>query len=162
MLGGQTNPDVWRKHIEPTQKLYSWAINNHWETNYRAYQEGLITFRYALRPHKKLVPVEATQFATGLTQPLIVSRASGSAITVPTLQVSAKNIVVIALKPSEDGKALMLTLFNSSDTNEKTTLTWSTPMKTTYLSNTSEDAVKALNGEIEVPAWDVVTVRVEK
>jgi hypothetical protein len=162
MLGGQTNPDVWRKHIEPTQKLYSWAINNHWETNYRAYQEGLITFRYALRPHKKLVPVEATQFATGLTQPLIVSRASGSAISVPRLQVSAKDIVVIALKPSEDEKALMLTLFNSSDANEKTTLTWSSPMKATYLSNTSEDAVKALNGEIEVPAWDVVTVRVEK
>jgi hypothetical protein len=162
MLGGQTNPDVWRKHIEPTQKLYSWAINNHWETNYRAYQEGLITFRYALRPHKKLVPVEATQFATGLTQPLIVSRASGSAITVPTLQVSAKNIVVIALKPSEDGKAFMVSLFNSSDANEKTTLTWSTPVKATYLSNTSEDAVKELNGEIEVPSWDVVTVRVEK
>ncbi|NWJ49255.1 MAG: hypothetical protein HXX14_00185 [Bacteroidetes bacterium] len=162
MLGGQTNPAVWRKRIEPTQKLYSWAMNNHWETNYRAYQEGLITFRYAIRPHKKLVPVEATQFATGLTQPLIVTRATGSAIQAPKLSVDAENIVVIALKPSEDGKALMVTLFNSSSADEKATLNWSSPVKATYLSNTSEDTIKELNGEIEVPAWDVVTVRVEK
>lgn len=162
MLGGQTNPAVWRKRIEPSQKLYSWAMNNHWETNYRAYQEGLITFRYAIRPHKKLVPVEATQFATGLTQPLIVTRATGSAIQAPKLSVDAENIVVIALKPSEDGKALMVTLFNSSSADEKATLNWSSPVKATYLSNTSEDTIKELNGEIEVPAWDVVTVRVEK
>ncbi len=162
MLGGQTNPDVWRKYIEPTQKLYSWAINNHWETNYRAYQDGLITFRYALKPHKKLVPVEATQFATGLTQPLIVTKATSGAIATPKLSVSSKNIIVIALKPSEDGKASIITLFNSSDTSEKTTLIWSAPVKATYVSNTGEDAVKEINGDIEVPAWEVVTIRVEK
>jgi len=162
MLGGQTNPDVWRKKIEPTQKLYSWAMNNHWETNYRAYQEGLVTFHYALRPHKKLVPVEATEFATGLTQPLIVTKSAGENISVPKLQVDSKNIVVLSLKPSEDGKALMVTLFNASDTPEKTTLKWSSPVKANYLSNTSEVAMKAIVGEIEVPAWDVVTIRSEK
>ena len=40
LLNSQTNPDTWRKTIEPTQQLYSWAMNNHWHTNYRAYQEG--------------------------------------------------------------------------------------------------------------------------
>lgn len=162
MLGGQTNPEVWRKQIEPTQKLYSWAMNNHWETNYRAYQEGLVTFRYALRPHKKLVPVEATQFATGLTQPLIVTKATGAITPASMLSVSSKNIIVLALKPSEDGKAMMLTLFNSSDAAEKTTLKWSSPIKATYLSNTSEDAGMALHTDVEIPAWDVVTLRVEK
>lgn len=162
MLGGQTNPDVWRKKIEPTQKLYSWAMNNHWETNYRAYQEGLVTFRYALRPHKKLVPIEATQFATGLSQPLIVVKSTGNQLSVPKLFVSSKNIVVLSLKPSEDGKALMVTLFNSSDKNEKTTLKWSSPFKATYFSNTSEIALKEVSGEIEVPAWDVVTIRSEE
>ena len=162
MLGGQTNPDVWRKKIEPTQKLYSWAMNNHWETNYRAYQEGLVTFRYALRPHKKMVPVEATQFATGLTQPFVVTQSINTLPSAPLLTLSSKNIVVLSLKPSDDGKALMVTLFNASDKNEKTTLKWSTPIKATYISNTSEVAIKASAGEIEVPAWDVVTVRSEK
>ena len=162
MLGGQTNPDVWRKKIEPTQKLYSWAMNNHWETNYRAYQEGLVTFRYALRPHKKLVPVEATQFATGLTQPLIVTQSTGKQPLAAKLMIESKNIIVVSLKPSEDGKAVMVTLFNSSDTNEKTVLKWSTPVKASFLSNTGEVALKEIKGVIEVPAWDVVTIRSEK
>jgi alpha-mannosidase len=162
MLGGQTNPAVWRKTIEPTQKLYSWAMNNHWETNYRAYQEGIVTFRYALRPHQKLVPVEATRFATGLTQPLVVAAAMNGTPVKSMLVLSAKNIVVLALKPSDDGKALMVTLFNSSDRNEKTALKWSTPMKKTSLSNTPEDSLKAMTGEVEVPAWEVVTLRAER
>ena len=161
MLGGQTNPDVWRKKIEPTQKLYSWAMNNHWETNYRAYQEGLVTFRYALRPHKKLVPVEATQFATGLTQPLIVVPSMNNLLSAPKLLVSSEKIIVLSLKPSDDGKAMIVTLFNSSDKNEKTSLKWSTPVKATYYSNTSEVPFNEVKGEIEVPAWDVVTIRSE-
>jgi len=161
MLGGQTNPDVWRKKIEPTQKLYSWAMNNHWETNYRAYQEGLVTFRYALRPHKKLVPVEATQFATGLTQPLIVVPSMNKILLAPKLLVSSKNILVLSLKPSDDGKAMIITLFNSSDKNENTSLKWSSPVKATYYSNTSEMPLTVVKDEIEVPAWDVVTIRTE-
>jgi len=42
LLNSQYNPDMWRKQIEPTQKLYSWAMNNHWGTNYRwAFVAGL-------------------------------------------------------------------------------------------------------------------------
>ncbi|MCL6101271.1 MAG: hypothetical protein M1292_02090, partial [Bacteroidetes bacterium] len=36
MLGSQTNPNVWRKHIEPTQTLFSWVMNNHWGNCYVA------------------------------------------------------------------------------------------------------------------------------
>jgi alpha-mannosidase len=30
MLGSRKDPTVWRHHIEPTQKFYSWVMNNHW------------------------------------------------------------------------------------------------------------------------------------
>jgi hypothetical protein len=30
LIGSQSNPDVWRKEVKPTQTLYSWAMNNHW------------------------------------------------------------------------------------------------------------------------------------
>ena len=66
LLNSQTNPDTWRKTIEPTQQLYSWAMNNHWGTNYRAYQEGPTVFRFVLRPHRRLDPAEASRFAIGL------------------------------------------------------------------------------------------------
>jgi hypothetical protein len=161
LLGGQSNPAVWRKKIEPTQKLYSWAINNHWETNYRAYQDGIITFRYALRPHTIFDPVEATKFATGLTQPLVITRSTGKDLSVPKLQLDSKDIIALVLKPSEDGKAWILTLFNPSDQPAKTNLHWSSPVKTTWYSNTGEAALAPVNGEIILASQDVVTLRIE-
>lgn len=161
LLGGQTNPAVWRKTIEPTQKLYSWAINNHWETNYRAYQDGIITFRYALRPHQSYDPVAATKFSTGLAQPLVVSAALSKSPD-SFLKLSSDKVVVQSLKPSDDGKAWILSLFNPSGETQRTSLMWSTPVKSTSYSNTAEKALAPLNGEIEIASLDLVTVRVER
>ena len=164
LLGGQTNPAVWRKKIEPTQKLYSWAINNHWETNYRAYQDGIITFRYALRPHKTFEPVAATQFSTGLSQPLVVAPAgaSGETNTIPRLQLSSKQVIVQVLKPSDDGKAWMVSLFNPSVETQLTSLQWSSPVKGMSYSNTTEEPLAPVTGDITIAPQDVVTVRVER
>jgi hypothetical protein len=162
LLGGQSNPDVWRKKIEPTQKIYSWAINNHWETNYRAYQEGIITFRYALRPHGQFSPAEATRFATGLTQPLVVTRAQDQEHTIPLLKVSNKDVIVQALKPSEDGKAWIVTLFNASDSPAHTSLDCAGQIKSMFLSNTAEGSLTPVQGNLELAAWDLVTVRIDR
>jgi len=162
LLGGQSNPDVWRKKIEPTQKIYSWAINNHWETNYRAYQEGIITFRYALRPHSQFSPAEATRFATGLTQPLVITRALDKEHTLPLLTVSNNDVIVQALKPSEDGKAWIITLFNSSGRQAATSLQWSAQTGAMHYSNTAELPLAPVQGDIDIAPWDLVTVRVER
>ena len=162
LLGGQTNPGVWRKKIEPTQKLYSWALNNHWETNYRAYQDGLITLRYALRPHTAYEPVAATKFATGLSQPLVVARSTGKDWSVPRLQLSGKDIVALVFKPSEDGKAWILTLYNPSEKSAGTDLHWSSPIQATYYSNTGEGRMGAVNGAVGLGPREVVTLRVER
>ncbi len=76
MLGSQRNPSVWRKQIEPTQTFYSWVMNNHWGTNYRAYQQGPVSFRYALRPHRGYDAAAASRLAIGLSQPLLAKPAA--------------------------------------------------------------------------------------
>ena len=162
MLGGQTNPAVWRKKIEPTQTLYSWALNNHWETNSRAYQEGLIRFRYALQPHAAFNAVKATAFATGLSQPLVVAKADDKNLSASLLQLSSKNIVVLVLKPSEDGKAWIVTLYNPADQISKTNLQWGVPVKATHYSNTGESILEPAPAEIAVGPLELVTLRVEK
>jgi alpha-mannosidase len=162
LLGGQSHPEVWRKKIEPTQKLYSWAINNHWETNYRAYQDGIITFRYALRPHGAFDALAATQFSAGLTQPLIVAPAAGLTDTVPMLKLTG-GVVVLALRPSADGKAWIVTLFNPGTEAATTRLQWSVPVHGVFYSNTGEAVLAAVaDGVVQVAARDVVTVRVER
>ena len=163
LLGGQSHPEVWRKKIEPTQKLYSWALNNHWETNYRAYQDGIITFRYALQPHAAFDPVASTEFSTGLVQPLIIAPAVGATDTVSLLRLSSPALVVLALRPSTDGKAWIVTLFNPGSEAATTRLQWAVPVNGTYYSNTGDAALAAVaDGLVQVAARDVVTVRVNK
>ncbi|RFM26776.1 polysaccharide lyase family protein [Deminuibacter soli] len=162
LLGGQTNPAVWRKTIEPTQKFYSWALNNHWETNYRAYQLGHIYFRYALQPHAAFDATAVTKFATGKAEPLIATPALGEGLHTSLLQLSNTQLVTLALKPSEDGKAWMVTLYNPGSSAAATTLQWSAPAGSQYFSNTAEQPVKEAGKDITVDAQGVVTLRVEK
>lgn len=162
LLGGQSDPKVWRKHIDPTQKLYSWALNNHWETNYRAYQDGIITFRYALRPHGAFDPLSASELATGLSQPLIVAPARGPVLEKSRLLLTNQHLVVLSLRPSLDGKAWILSLYNPGNREESTDLTWNGSVGPAHYSNTGEDQLAPVSGPIAVAGQDVVTVRVEK
>ncbi|MEX6688687.1 polysaccharide lyase family protein [Danxiaibacter flavus] len=162
LLGGQTNPDVWRKKIDQTQTLYSWALNNHWETNYRAYQDGIITFRYAMRPHSQYDPAEATRFATALLQPLVVADATGNEQAESLLQLSSPNIIVTALKPADEGNAFIVTLFNPTDMKQQTALKWKYPVKSIVYSNTGEHILNKVADEITIDALEVVMLRVEK
>ena len=163
MLGSQRDPTVWREHIEPTQKFYSWAMNNHWGTNYRAYQEGVVEFRYALRAHDGYDAAAASRLAIGLSQPLLASAASSDSPAQPLLQIEPPDVLALALKPSEDGNAWIVRLFGASGEDRTATLRWSQPTPPRiWLSDLSEKPIKALDGEIAVAAWDLVTVRVDR
>jgi alpha-mannosidase len=162
LLNSQTNPDVWRKKIDKTQKFYSWVMNNHWGTNYRAYQDGLTRFRYILRPHDNSAdPAEATRFATQFSSPLWV-RPGGKELAEPLLRLSNEDVVVIGLKPSDDGKALILRLFGASGKDASTKLEWGAQKpKATFLSDTSEKPGRKVSGRVSVPGYGLVTLRAE-
>ncbi|MEI7900588.1 MAG: glycoside hydrolase family 38 C-terminal domain-containing protein [bacterium] len=163
LLNSQTNPDVWRKTIEPTQKLYSWAMNNHWGTNYRAYQEGPTVFRFILRPFRQATPDEATRFATGFSQPLLAVAATGKqARETPALSVEPAGVLVTGFKPSDDGKAVIVRLFGASGKECAAKLTWAEPRpKNVFFSDTSEKPLAKAGSPVKIPAWGLVTLRVE-
>jgi alpha-mannosidase len=163
LLNSQTNPDIWRKKIEPTQKLYSWAMNNHWGTNYRAYQEGPVVFRYVLRPHRGTTAAAASRFAIGFSQPLVAVPGRGAAPSAtPLLRVEPADVLVTGLKPSDDGRAIIVRLFGASEKPASAKLRWPRrALPQLQLSDTSERPLRALTGDIPVPAWGVVTVRAE-
>jgi alpha-mannosidase len=159
LLNSQTNPDVWRKRIEKTQKFYSWAMNNHWGTNYRAYQEGPTIFRFVLRPHRrKADPGAATRFSTGYTQPLLVASASDIK---PLLKIDSTDVVITGLKPSDDGKGVIVRLFEASGKAQKVSLKWNGRQpKSVHLSDTAERS-HGIDGKISLRAYDLVTVRAD-
>lgn len=162
LLNSQTNPDVWRKTVEPTQKLYSWAMNNHWGTNYRAYQEGLTVFRFILRPHGGRDVAGASRFATGFSFPLLAAKAAGTTPAAPLLRVEPADVLVSAFKPSDDGKAWIVRLFAASNEARAARLSWGGGQKVSvYRSDTSEKRGEKLDGPVPVPARGLVSVRVE-
>jgi alpha-mannosidase len=162
MLGSQTHPEIWRNHIEPTQKFYSWVMNNHWGTNYRAYQDGLIEFRYALRPHAGYDPAAASRFAIGMSQPIVSSaRGRRSPISLK-LQIDQQEVLLQECKRSADGSAWIVRLFGATGENRQASLTWTdgTPIKI-WRSDLREQPLEQLDTQVEVPAWELVTLRIE-
>lgn len=161
LVGGNYNAQLWREHIAPTQKFYSWVMNNHWETNYRAYQEGVVEFRYALRAHGGYDPAVASRFATSLSQPLLASQASAEPSTGSLLRIEPEDVLAIALKPSDDGQALILRLFGASGEDRQAQLHWFGLDRRVSISDLSENPLKPIVGAVPVSGWDVVTLRVE-
>ena len=163
LLNSQTNPDIWRAHVEPTQKLYSWAMNNHWGTNYCAYQEGPTVFRFILRPHGPRDPAQASRFATGFSQPLLATGARGAKPSGTSfLSVEPDDVLVTALKPSDDGGAVIVRLFGTSAQARSARLRWgSATPKGVFLTDTSEHAGKPVGDRIEVSASGLVSLRAE-
>ena len=162
MLGSQTHPEIWRKNIEPTQRFYSWVINNHWGTNYRAYQDGLIEFRYALRPHAGYDPAAASRFAIGMSQPLVSSARGQRSPMALKLRIDQEDVLLQACKRSADGSAWIVRLFGAAGETRKTNLTWTddTPIKI-WRSDLREQPLERIGTQVEVPAWELVTLRIE-
>ncbi len=162
LVGSQTDYRVWIQHLQPSSTIYSWAMNNHWHTNYRADQEGPTVFRFAIRAHRRFEAEAAAQFGTDCSQPLVATRASSALISPARLRLSSDMVVVAALKPSDDGKGQIVRLFGASGKPEKVKLTWSEPVpRKVCLSDTSEKPKTEAGNTVEVTGWGVVTLRAE-
>ncbi|MFO0930359.1 MAG: polysaccharide lyase family protein [Gemmataceae bacterium] len=162
LIGSQSDPRGWLPRLEPSQKLFSWAMNNHWHTNYRADQEGPTTFRYAVRPHGAYSALEAYQFGTGLSQPLVAVPAQGERPAPPRLRVEPADVVVTAFKPSDDGKADIVRLYGAAGKACRVTLTWAEPPAALHRTDVGERPGAVVTGPVEVPAWGIVTLRAER
>lgn len=161
LVGSNHDPSLWRDNIAPTQKFYSWAMNNHWETNYVASQSGVVEFRYALRTHDGYDPAAASRFSTGLSQPLLASKASADTPAPSLLRIEPEDVLAIALKPSDDGNATIVRLFGASGKDRQAQLHWAEPHRRIALSDLSENPLQPIEGAIPVAGWGVVTVRAE-
>lgn len=137
-------------------------MNNHWGTNYRAYQEGIVEFRYALRAHGGYDSASASRLAIGLSQPLIATVSSALPPSPPLLQIEPPDVLALALKPSDDRAAWIVRLFGASGEERKANRRWSVPKAPqVWLSDLSEKPLKVLDGEITVGGWDLVIVRAD-
>lgn len=157
LVGSQNNPDVWRKTVEPTQTLYSWAMNNHWGTNYRQYQEGPVTFRYIIRPHGKFDAAQTTELATGLSQPLLVREPAGTSIVSP-LSLEGDPVTMITFKAADSRKGYVVRFYNPSASEANFKVNYPGRI---WLSNTGEEKIREMEPAISLVPQGVLTLFLE-
>jgi len=158
----QPNPRAYMSKIEASPTIYSWVMNNHWHTNYRADQEGPTVFRYAIRPHGAYDQTAAARFGVESTEPLIAAPAAGPAPSGPLVEISSGPIMITSLERSSDGKALILRLYNAGDTAAQASLKWNTVTpKAISVSDLLEEAGAPVSGAVDLAAYEVRTLRAE-
>ena len=152
----------WIKKLEPSTTLYSYVMNNYWETNYKAGQEGPTTFRYSIRPHRGFDSGKASKFGIERSQPLIaVPIDKDTPVRRSILRVEPAGVIVTAFKSADVGKAWIVRLFNASGRPAKVRIIWAKPApKNVWLSNLAEEKVAEIIRPLEMAAYEFVTLRV--
>ena len=106
----------WRDRTAPGTTLYAYLLNNYWHTNYKADQQGPLSYRFVLRPHGAFDPVALRRFSAEQDSPLLVFASDPAA---PSLRapfaVESASVLVSGLVPADDGRALLVRLYNPTD-----------------------------------------------
>jgi len=156
----------WTERLEPSATFFSYVMNNYWETNYKAGQEGPTVFRYSIRPHGRYDAAAAARFGTELSQQMIVIPVSDDfppSILEPLLRVEPAGVLVTSLKPSRDGEAFMVRLFNAGGKPETARLVMAGGApEAIWLSDQAESKLSSTAGEFEMSPLEIVTLRVAR
>ena len=137
-------------------------MNNYWETNYKAAQEGPTTFRYSIRPHGRFDPAAAARFGIECSQPLVAVPAAAATSDLPSLfKVGPPGVIVTRVKPVPKGKGWIVRLFGASGRPERAVLTC--PGRTRariWLSDLDGEKRERVRDAVHVPPYGIVTLRV--
>lgn len=158
---GDINRDTFKSPMPvDSGRLFSYAFNNYWFTNYKASQGGEMTFRYSLTSMPKYDPAAAAQFGESVRNPLIAEvlepNKKGRALpTASVCSVDAPNVSIQAIKQAESGKGIIIRLRELS--GKKTTAVINVKagkFKQAHLCNLVEDPKTRLTltkGKVTVP-----------
>jgi alpha-mannosidase len=103
----------WRRTVAPGSTVYAYLLNNYWHTNYKADQEGRLSFRFALRPHGPFDPVALRRFSEEHDQLLLAFPVDpGAPPLVAPFSLASDAVVLATLRPVDGGRALLIRLFN--------------------------------------------------
>jgi alpha-mannosidase len=151
----------WLSAIKPSQTFYSYVMNNYWGTNYKASQDGPVTFRYSIHPHGMFISSDAERTAAEESDPLIivpVSETDKEASSLFTLK--SRGIVVTALVPQADG--YLVRLFNAGGNPEDLEIEWRDKPSAVFFCDLDGNKTDNYTGSSTVPAWGSLTLRVRK
>jgi alpha-mannosidase len=152
----------WRERAAPGTTVYAYLFNNYWHTNYKAYQQGPLTYRFVLRAHAAHDPLALRRFSDEQDNPLLVFAVDAAAPeTQAPFAISGDPVTLSSLRVADDGAALVARLFNPSPKPASVVLR--PEAQGALVSVMTGGAAQAVaDGRITVPALGTRTVRIER
>jgi alpha-mannosidase len=154
---------AWLKTNEPNSTVYSWVMNNHWFTNFPLTQDGPVTFRYRIMPHREYDASIANRFGLEQAQPLIHLAANNDAISRPMIELDGDpSVTVSIIKSTNEAGRVIIRLRSVSDKDEVVRLSWPAGNpKSVSICELEETPGKTITSEVTVPANGLLTLRAE-
>jgi alpha-mannosidase len=152
----------WITKLEPGSTVYSWAMNNHWHTNFPLTQDGPVQFRYRLFPHTGYDVVKANRFGLEQSQPLVYVMADKDPHVLPLIAIDNPKVYSTIIKSPEAAHTLIIRLRSLSDKGENVNLSFP-KMNPTYIfiCDKEEIAGKETDGNLVISPYGQVTLRLE-
>ncbi|MGL1891442.1 MAG: hypothetical protein OCD02_07415 [Spirochaetaceae bacterium] len=147
----------WIEETKYNGTIYSYVMNNYWQTNYKADQEGKTLFRYVFRPHGKYSEEETYRFAMEEAQPLIVT-SKGINTRSSLITLSDNRIITTSIKP--EGDNLVIRLFNISEEEVETNITSKIDGILAVLSPLKDNNLK--NGKVSLSPKETILIILKK
>jgi len=161
ILGYEPFSPIWIEKLDPSATVYSWALNNYWDTNFPLSQEGKVTFRYRILPHNMGYDAgKSNRFGMEQAAPLIAAPVNKGTESKPLLALEGSDkVLVTILKTDETGNNTKIRIRSVSDKDETVKLNWlSRKPESVTIVDDLEVANKTVQGEIVVPAMGFITI----
>lgn len=154
----------WREKIAPDGTFYSWVCSNHWETNYKAGQEGKLHFRYIICPYAASTEHGIAQHvARESSRPMIAitvdPKKVDRSLEPGILRLDNNFIAITSAKPARDGSGDMLVrVYNPTDREESVRVLY-TEKKEQFLSNPLEEKLSKAPQTLKLAPKETLLIR---
>jgi alpha-mannosidase len=156
-IGSITAEQPWMKSIQPSSLIYSYVMNNYWHTNYKADQEGPVSFAYSVLPHAAFNVSDVGKFGVERRQPLIATVADTSIQPrAPLFRLSSPEMIVSSIRPVADGKSWLVYLYNPTGKSQSVSLQSGDGTPVSSRSSDVDGVAGGESGDFEVPAFGSV------
>lgn len=165
VLGSAYGSPLWVRRLQPSATIYSWALNNHWHTNFPLSQEGKITYRYHILPHATAFNAgTSNRFGLERIQPLIATPVNDDFRITDNLSIQADPTVATSIvKTINGGRSTLIRLRSVSDKEQEARIEWKNKApKSLHVCDFYEEAgTVAEDSKVKIPAMGLITLRAE-
>ncbi len=168
---GGINTGKWQEvdHVKKPY-IYSYVLNNYWDTNFRAAQEGGLLWKYDITSTADTSMRFATEFGWGTRVPLTATLRPGGGsgtklVSRSVLDFGSNSLLLVFARPAWNDKGVVLCLRETEGkpaTLNVSSLVKASPAKDVYEVNSLEENLKRVSGNIGFKPYQVRFLLLER